>query len=59
VAIANANVQAEIWIGTNVRLPRLMHAVLPKDPTQSRYEIQYSNSHLKAATTAGQPAPLL
>jgi hypothetical protein len=50
VAIANANVQAEIWIGINDGLPRMIRAVYPKDPTQSRYEIQFSNWHLNPAT---------
>jgi hypothetical protein len=49
VAIANANVQAEIWIGINDGLPRMIRAVYPKDPTQSRYEIQFSNWHLNPA----------
>jgi hypothetical protein len=46
VAITNANVQAEIWIGVNDGLPRMIRAVYPKDPTDSRYEIQFSNWHL-------------
>ena len=46
VAITNGNVQAEVWIGINDGLPRMIRAVYPKDPTQSRYEIQFSNWHL-------------
>jgi hypothetical protein len=46
VAIANANVQAEIWIGIADGLPRMVRAVYPKDPLQSRYEIQFSSWHL-------------
>ncbi|MDR3530589.1 MAG: DUF2092 domain-containing protein [Rhodopila sp.] len=46
VAISNANVQAEIWIGINDGLPRMIRAVYPKDPTQARYEIQFSNWRL-------------
>jgi hypothetical protein len=46
VAIANANVQAEIWIGVADGLPRMARAIYPKDPTRSRYEIQFSNWHL-------------
>jgi hypothetical protein len=49
VAIANANVQAEIWIGVADGLPRMARAVYPKDPNQSRYEIQFSNWHLNLA----------
>jgi hypothetical protein len=50
VAIANANVQAQIWIGINDGLPRMIRAVFPKDPTQARYEIQFSNWHLNQPT---------
>jgi hypothetical protein len=46
VAIANANVQAEIWIGIADGLPRMARAIYPKDPIQSRYEIQFSNWRL-------------
>jgi hypothetical protein len=46
VAIANANVQAEIWIDVADGLPRMVRAVYPMDPNQSRYEIQLSNWHL-------------
>jgi hypothetical protein len=48
VAIANANVQAEIWIGVADGLPRMARAVYPGDPNKSRYEIQFSNWHLNA-----------
>jgi hypothetical protein len=46
VAIANANVQAEIWIGIDDGLPRMARAIYPKDPARSRYEIQFSNWRL-------------
>ena len=46
VAIANANVQAEVWIGVADGLPRMVRAIYPKDPVQSRYEIQFSDWHL-------------
>jgi hypothetical protein len=49
VAIANDNVQAEIWIGISDGLPRMARAVYPKDPTQSRYEIQFSKWQLNVA----------
>jgi hypothetical protein len=49
VAIANDNVQAEIWIGISDGLPRMARAVYPKDPTQSRYEIEFSKWHLNLA----------
>jgi hypothetical protein len=50
VAIANDNVQAEIWIGINDGLPRMIRAIYPKDPTQSRYEIQFSHWRLNPPT---------
>jgi hypothetical protein len=50
VAIANGNVQAEIWIGVNDGLPRMIRAIYPSDPARSRYEIQFSNWHLNQPT---------
>jgi hypothetical protein len=50
VAIANDKVQAEIWIGVNDGLPRMIRAIYPKDPAQSRYEIQFSNWRLNQPT---------
>ncbi len=49
VAIANGNVQAEVWIGIDDGLPRMIRAIYPKDPTHSRYEIQFSDWHLNRA----------
>jgi len=51
VAIANSNVQAEIWIGINDGLPRMIRAIYPKDPAQARYEIDFSNWHLNQKVT--------
>jgi hypothetical protein len=50
VAFANANVQAELWIGVNDGLPRMIHVVYPGDPAKPRYEIQFSNWHLNQPT---------
>jgi hypothetical protein len=50
VAIANGNVQAEVWIGVADGLPRMARAIYPNDPTQSRYEIQFSNWQLNVTT---------
>ena len=49
VAIANDNVQAQIWIGVDDGLPRMIRATYPKDPTHASYEIQFANWHLNAA----------
>jgi hypothetical protein len=51
VAIANANVQAEIWIGIKDGLPRMIRAIYPKDPGKSRYEIEFSNWRLDPPVT--------
>jgi hypothetical protein len=50
IAIANDHVQAEVLIGVNVGLPRMMHVLYPTDPAKSRYEIQFSNWHLNEPT---------
>jgi hypothetical protein len=49
VAIANAKVQAEIWIGVDNGLPRMARAIYPKDANPSRYEIQFSTWRLNPA----------
>jgi hypothetical protein len=46
VAIANDNVQAELWLGVADKLPRMMRAVYPKDPAKNRYETEFSNWRL-------------
>ncbi len=46
IAIANDNVQAEVWIGVDDGLPRMIRASYPSDPAKSNYEIQFSNWHL-------------
>jgi hypothetical protein len=46
VAISNANIQAEIWIGVDDGLPRMIRAIYPKDPTDSRYEIEFTHWRL-------------
>jgi hypothetical protein len=57
IAIANANVQAEVWIGVNDGLPRMIHATYPGDPAKSSYEIQFSNWHLDQSTNDADFAP--
>jgi hypothetical protein len=46
VAIANDNVQAELWIGVADKLPRTMRAVYPKDSAKNRYQTEFSNWRL-------------
>ena len=50
IAIANDHVQAEVWIGVNDGLPRMIHVQYPTDPAKSRYEIQFSDWHLNQPT---------
>lgn len=50
VAIATENLQAEIWIGAADHLPRMVRAVLPKEPGQPQHETAYSNWNLAASS---------
>jgi hypothetical protein len=50
VAIANDNVQAEVWIGVDDGLPRMIRAFFQKDPTHAPYEIAFSNWRLNPTT---------
>jgi len=52
VAITNENVQAEIWIGVDDGLPRMIRASYVKDPTHSPYEISFSDWQVNPALTA-------
>ena len=52
VAIANDNVQAEIWTGAEDGLPRMFRAIYPKEPGEGRTEVQFSNWHLDAPVAA-------
>jgi hypothetical protein len=53
IAISNAHVEAELWIGINDGLPRMIRAVYPGDPTDSRYEIEFTNWHLNQPMKPG------
>jgi hypothetical protein len=50
IAIANDHVQAEIWIGVDDGLPRMMRAIYPTDPAKSRNEIVFSHWRLNEPT---------
>lgn len=52
VAITNANVQAEIWIGVDDGLPRMIRASYVKDATHSPYEIDFSDWQVNPTLTA-------
>jgi hypothetical protein len=49
VAVANDDVQAEIWIGAADHLPRLMRVVYPREAGGARYQIEFSDWHLGSA----------
>lgn len=61
VAFANDNVFAQIWIGTDDKLPRKLRAVYLNDPSKLRHDMQLSNWKLDPPVTAGsfelKPAP--
>jgi len=46
VAVASDNVQAELWIGAEDHLPRLVRVVYPHEPAHALYQTEYSNWHL-------------
>ncbi len=52
VAISNGRVEAEIWIGIKDGLPRMIRAIYPRDPTKSRYEIEFSDWRIDPPVTA-------
>jgi hypothetical protein len=64
VALTNENVHAEIWIGVDDGLPRMVRATYVKDPTKSHYEIEFSDWQVNPTLTddaftslAAQKAP--
>jgi hypothetical protein len=50
IALANKDVQAEIWIGIDDGLPRMIRAIYPSDPVKARYEVQFSDWRLDQPT---------
>jgi hypothetical protein len=67
VAVAGDNVQAELWIGAQDHLPRLIRVVYPHEPAHALYQTEYSDWHLagiggpeiftSAKATKGKPMP--
>lgn len=53
VAVAAENVQAELWIGADDHLPRMVRVVYPHEPAHALYQTEYSNWHLTDAADAG------
>ena len=52
VAVAGEDVQAEIWVGEEDHLPRLVHAVYPQEPAHALYQTEYSDWRLDNTVTA-------
>lgn len=46
VAVAGDDIQAELWIGAEDHLPRLVRVVYPHEPAHALYQTEYSNWHL-------------
>jgi len=46
VAVAGDNVQAELWIGAEDHLPRLVRVVYPHEPAHALYQTEYSGWRL-------------
>jgi len=52
VAIANSLVFAQIWIGSEDKLPRMVRAVYVMDPSKLRHQVEFSNWKIDAAVPA-------
>jgi hypothetical protein len=52
VAVASDDVAAEVWIGVDDHLPRLIRAVYANEPAHARYETQFSNWKLSEPVPA-------
>lgn len=46
IAVAADNIQAELWIGAQDHLPRLVRVVYPHEPAHALYQTEYSDWHL-------------
>ena len=57
VAYSGDGVFAQIWIGAEDKLPRVVHVVYLDDPAQLRHNLLLSNWQLDAAVTAESFAP--
>ncbi|PSF32466.1 hypothetical protein C7H19_21450 [Aphanothece hegewaldii CCALA 016] len=52
IAIANDQVFAQIWIGTDDKLPRKIRVVYRDDPSRLRHQVEFSNWHLDESISA-------
>jgi hypothetical protein len=53
VAVAGEDVAAEVWIGVEDHLPRLIRAAYASEPAHARYQTEFSNWKLDAPVPAG------
>lgn len=53
VALAGDRIQAQLWIGAEDKLPRLVRVTYPKEPARALYETAYSNWRITDAAEAG------
>jgi hypothetical protein len=49
IAIADDDAQAEVWIGVDDKLPRMIRATFFNEPGNFRHLVEYSNWHLNPA----------
>lgn len=53
IAVAAENIQAELWIGANDHLPRMVRVVYPHEPAHALYQTEYSDWHVMDSADAG------
>lgn len=53
VAVAGDDIQAELWVGADDHLPRLIRVVYPHEPAHALYQTEYSNWHLADSVDPG------
>jgi hypothetical protein len=53
VAVAADNVQAELWIGVQDHLPRMVRVVYPHEPAHALYQTEYTDWKLMEAAEPG------
>jgi len=53
VAVAGDDVQAELWIGAEDHLPRMIRVNYPNEPAHAHYQTDYSDWHVGEAVDAG------
>jgi hypothetical protein len=52
VAVANDKIFAQIWIGAEDKLPRMIRAVYRDDPSRLRHQVEFSNWQLDIPVSA-------